>query len=222
MNPAMKIAIIGAGNVGRALGRSWAKAGQAVTYAVREPLAEKIQDLLAATGHGARASLAAPAVETADVVVLSTPWDAVPSALKSAGNLAGKILVDCTNPLKFTPGVGLELTLGFSDSGGEAVARWAPGAQVVKAFNTYGWENFADARYPNAANLKPVMFLAGDEPAAKDTVGRLAADIGFEPFDAGALRAARELEPLAMLWIRRAMSGARATGFTWACLRRPG
>lgn len=218
----MKIAIIGAGNVGGALGRSWAKAGHAITYAVREPSAEKIQALLAATGHGSRAILVATAMEAADLVVLSTPWDGVPSALKSAGTLAGKVLVDCTNPLKFTPGVGLELALGFTDSGGEAVARWAPGARVVKAFNTYGWENFADARYPNAAHLKPVMFLAGDEPAAKATVGRLAGEIGFEPFDAGVLRVARELEPLAMLWIRRAMSGARETGFTWACLRRSG
>ncbi len=216
----MKIAIIGAGNVGGALGRSWAEAGHAITYAVRDPAAEKIKTRLAATGHGAVATLAAAAVESAHLVVLATPWEAMPAALKSAGSLVGKILIDCTNPLKFTPGVGLELTLGFTDSGGEAVARWAPGAWVVKAFNTYGWENFADAHYPNAANLKPVMFLAGDDPAAKDTVARLAGEIGFEPFDAGGLRAARELEPLAMLWIRRSLSGDRESGFTWARLRR--
>ncbi|MEY2879462.1 MAG: hypothetical protein RLZZ15_1842, partial [Verrucomicrobiota bacterium] len=81
-------------------------------------------------------------------------------------------------------------------------------------------ENFADAGYPNAANLKPVMFLAGDDAAAKDTVGQLAADIGFEPFDAGGLRVARELEPLALIWIRRSLSSVRDSRFTWARLRR--
>ena len=134
--------------------------------------------------------------------------------------LRGKILIDCTNPLKTTPGIGLELALGFTDSGAETVARWAAGARVVKAFNTYGWENFADARYPNAAGLKPLMFLAGDDAEAKETVARLAEAIGFECFDAGGLRAARELEPLALIWIRAALTSQRTAGFTWACLRR--
>ncbi len=114
----------------------------------------------------------------------------------------------------------MELTLGFSTSGAEHVANWAAGARVVKAFNTYGWENFADARYPNAAGLRPVMFTAGDDAAAKATVAGLAAEIGFEAFDAGGLRAARELEPLALVWIRAAMSGARSANFTWARLTR--
>ena len=100
------------------------------------------------------------------------------------------------------------------------MARLAPGARVVKAFNTYGWENFANPRYPNAADLQPLMFLAGDDADAKRMVAGLATDIGFEPFDAGNLRAARELEPLAMLWIRRALSEGRGPDFTWARLRR--
>jgi predicted dinucleotide-binding enzyme len=216
----MNLAIIGAGNVGGALGRSFARAGHKILYGVREPSAEKAKTLVAETGNGSAAVDSAAAVEAGDIVFFATPWDATPAAIKAAGNLAGKVVVDCTNPLKFTPGVGLELVLGFSDSGGETVARLAPGARVVKAFNTYGWENFANPSYPNAAQLKPVMFLAGDDAAAKAVVGRLATDIGFEPFDAGLLRAARELEPLAMLWIRRAMSGDRSSGFTWARLRR--
>jgi hypothetical protein len=216
----MTIAIIGAGNVGGALGRSWAKAGHSIFYGVRDPQAEKTKALVAQTGGGAVAVASAAAAASADVIVLATPWDATQAALAAAGDLRGKILVDCTNPLKFTPGVGLELTIGFSDSGGESVARWAAGARVVKTFNTYGWENFSDARYANAANLKPVMFLAGDDAGAKLTVTALAADIGFEAFDAGGLRAARELEPLAMIWIRRAFSGERNSNFTWARLTR--
>lgn len=216
----MNIAILGAGNVGGALGRSWSKAGHAVVYGVREPNSEKHRALLDATGAGARAVAISDAAHGADVVVLATPWDATPAVLAAAGDLRGKLLIDCTNPLKFTPGVGLELTIGFNDSGGETVVRWAAGARVVKAFNTYGWENFADARYPNAAGLQPLMFLAADDVAAKQTVARLAEAIGFETFDAGGLRAARELEPLALLWIRRALSGARSPHFTWARLTR--
>lgn len=177
----MNLAIIGAGNVGGALGKSWARAGHRIVYGVREP---------------------------------------TEAALRGAGDLRGKVLIDCTNPLKFTPGIGLELAFGFSESGAERVAGWATGAKVVKAFNTYGWENFADARYPNAAGLKPVMFQAGDDASAKLTVAGLAGDIGFDVFDTGGLRAARELEPLALIWIREAMSGARSANFTWARLTR--
>jgi len=216
----MNIAILGAGNVGGALGRSWSKAGHAIIYGVRAPNSEKHRTLLDATGAGARAVALGDAAHGADVIALATPWDATQAVLAAAGDLRGKILIDCTNPLKFSPGVGLELAIGFNDSGGETVARWAAGAHVVKAFNTYGWENFADARYPNAAGLQPLLFLAAEEVAAKQTVARLAEEIGFETFDAGGLRAARELEPLALLWIRRALSGARSPDFTWARLTR--
>lgn len=216
----MQLAIIGAGNVGGALGRRWAAAGYRVRYGVRDPQAPKVAELLAATGGGAIAVTPAEAVRGAEVVVLATPWSATEEALRGAGDLAGRVIIDCTNPLRFTPGVGLELAVGFSDSGGEQVARWAAGARVVKAFNTYGWENFADSAYPNAAALRPVMFLAGDDAQAKATVGKLAESIGFESFDAGALRVARELEPLAMMWIRLALSGARDPNFVWAVLRR--
>ena len=216
----MNLAIIGTGNVGGALGRSFARVGHKIFYGVRDARAEKVQGLVAETGNGAVAVDVAEAARSSEVVFFATLRNATPAAIAGAGSLAGRIVVDCTNPLKFTPGVGLELVLGFSDSGGETAARLAPGARVVKAFNTYGWENFANPGYPNAAQLKPVMFLAADDPAAKVAVGQLATDIGFDPFDAGSLRAARELEPLAMLWIRRATSGDRNSGFTWARLQR--
>lgn len=216
----MNIAIIGAGNVGGALGGGWARAGHRVVFGVREPAAEKTRALLAGLGATATAGSVGEAAAVAEVVLLATPWAATEGALAAAGDLGGKVLIDCTNPLRFTPGTGLELALGFSDSGGECVARWSPGARVVKAFNTYGWENFANPAYPNAAGLRPVMFLAGDDVAAKSTVGALAGELGFEPFDAGDLRAARELEPLGLLWIRRALSGERNPHFTWARLTR--
>lgn len=216
----MDIAVIGAGNVGGALGRNWARSAHRIIYGVRDVQADKVRELVQATGAGAAAARVGEAVGIAGAVVLATPWAATQEALREAGDLTGKILVDCTNPLRFTPGLGLELMLGFSDSGAEQVARWAPGARVVKAFNTYGWENFLDADYPAGGNLQPLMLMAGDDPSAKATVAALARDAGFEPFDAGMLRAARELEPIALLWIRRAMTGARNPNFVWAMLRR--
>jgi predicted dinucleotide-binding enzyme len=201
----MKIGVVGAGNVGGALGKSWAKAGHQIKFGARNPGDPKHQPLLDACGPNASLGTNADAAQFGDVLVLATPWDATASALGECGNLQRKILIDCTNPLKFTPGTGLELALGHAISGGETVAQWAPGARVVKAFNTYGYENFADASYPNYNGLKPVMFLAGDDAEARQTVSRLAADIGFQPLDAGNLKIARLLEPTAMLWIHLAM-----------------
>lgn len=216
----MNIAIIGAGQVGGALGRNWARAGHRIHYGVREPQAEKHRALLDATGGAAVAVSPAEAARAAEIVVFATPWAATEEAVRSAGDLAGRVVIDCTNPLRFTPGVGLELALGHTDSGGEQVARWAAGARVVKAFNSYGWENFADARYPGYGELRPVMFLCGDEAAAKLAVTSLAEAIGFEPLDLGSLSKARQLEPLALLWIQLAMSGARDPHFVWSVLRR--
>lgn len=163
----MNIAILGGGNVGGALGGAWARAGHRIIFGVREPAADKTRRLLEATGRGATACDNAAAAAAGDVVVVATPWNTTVAAVQSAGDLRGKTVIDCTNPLRYVPGTGLELERGFSDSGAETVARAVPGANVVKAFNSYGWENLADARYPNSAGLKPVMFLAGDDAPAK-------------------------------------------------------
>ena len=177
----MRIAIIGAGNVGGTLGRKWAAAGHEVVIGSRKP------------EQGA-VSLAAAAAQS-EVVVLSTPWPAVDSAIAACGSLAGKILIDCTNPL--LPDLsGIEL--GTTTSGAEHVASLAPGAFVVKAFNSTGFNVMADPIFDG----KPVtMFYCGDDPTAKAAVHELIADIGFDPIDAGPLTQARVLEPFALLWI---------------------
>jgi 8-hydroxy-5-deazaflavin:NADPH oxidoreductase len=216
----MKIAIIGAGNVGGALGKAWAKAGHSIIFGVRNPGQGKTQPPLAEIGTAASAVLVPDAVRSAEVVVLATPWNAVPDAINAMGDLKGKTLIDCTNPLSLNAEGSLSLSVGSTSSGAEQVEQLAKGAHVVKAFNTYGWENFVDAGYPNAAGLKPVMFYCGDDDAAKERVARLAADIGFEPVDTGGLGMARSLEPLALLWIRLAVRDGRNPNFTWARLRR--
>lgn len=216
----MKIAIIGAGKVGGALGKAWAKAGHYIIFGVRSPGQGKTQPPVAEIGAGATVQAVADAARNSDIIVLATPWPAVPDAIQAMGELRGKVLIDCTNPLSLNGDGSLSLSLGSTTSGAEEIEKLAPGVHVVKAFNTYGWENFADAAYPNAAGLKPVMFYCGDHDAAKVTVQQLVADLGFEPVDTGGLGMARSLEPLALLWIRLNIREGRNANFTWARLTR--
>ncbi|MEI7444447.1 MAG: NAD(P)-binding domain-containing protein, partial [Burkholderiales bacterium] len=192
-----RIAIIGAGVVGAALGGGWAARGHELVYAARDPASGKVRRAVAAT-PGARAEPIGDAVAGSDVAVLATPWAACESALAAAGDFGGRPLLDATNPL--TPSFGL--ALGFDDSGGEQVQRWAPTARVVKVFNSTGWENLARPGYPAGP---AAMLLCGDDAAARGTAGALAADLGLEPLDLGPLQAARLLEPYAMVWIRLAL-----------------
>lgn len=196
----MNIAIIGAGNVGGTLGKAWAKTGHAVVYGVRDPSAAKVLELVAATGPSARALPVADAVAGCEVVLIATPWPAAEAAVRSAGDLTGKVLIDATNPLKADLS-GLEV--GLTTSGAELVAGWAAGARVVKAFNTTGANVMAD---PVVRGTPTVMFVCGEDAAAKATVLRLVADVGFAGVDAGGLAIARLLEPWAMLWIHLAFT----------------
>ncbi len=212
----MKIGIIGAGNVGGALGRGWSRKGHEVFYGVRHPQDDDTRKLLRESGPAARAGSPAEAGEFAQVVVLATPWAAAEAALKSVGKLKGKVLIDCTNPLK--PDLsGLEI--GHTTSAAECVRDWAPGTRVVKAFNTTGFNNMAD---PIIRGISTVMFVCGDDAAAKSTALQLAADLGFDAVDAGALVIARLLEPLAMLWIHLAFGQKMGREFGFALLRRSG
>ena len=121
----MQILIVGAGNVGRALGRGWTRSGHKVTYAVRDPSKPDLEEL---RRQGASVISSSGAAAAAEVIALTVPWPAVDSGLKALGTLAGKIVIDATNPL--TP--DFSLAVGHTDSAGETVARLAPGARVVK------------------------------------------------------------------------------------------
>jgi NADPH-dependent F420 reductase len=210
----MKIAILGAGNVGGTLGRGWAKKGHDIFFGVRHPQDDKTRQLVQSLGGKARAGTVAEAAAFGEVVVLATPWQAAEAALREAGDLSGKVVIDCTNPL--TPDFsGLEV--GFSTSGAEQVARWATGAKVFKAFNTTGFNIMAD---PVINGIRTVMFVCGDDESAKPIVLQLAGDLGFEAVDAGKLVQARLLEPWAMLWISLALRGSVGREFGFALLRR--
>jgi 8-hydroxy-5-deazaflavin:NADPH oxidoreductase len=206
----MPVAIIGAGAVGATLGQAWLKHGQDVIWGLRNPADPKYAGLTKE-----RVKAPAEAVKEAEIVVIATPWSATEGAVKSLGSLAGKIVIDCTNPLGMGPD-GLRLVLGFDSSAGEQVASWAPGAFVFKTLNTTGAGNMAKA---GEYLVKPLMLVAGDDAARKAVVMELVGILGFEPVDAGPLKNARLLEPFAMAWIDQAMKRGRGRDFAFALVQ---
>jgi len=158
------------------------------------------------------------AAAASEVVVLTVPWAAAHDAVRSAGDLTGKVLVDATNPVDMgLEGLKQGLLLGHTTSAAEQVAAWARGARVVKAFNITGVGNMHDPRYGSQA---ATMFLCGDDAEAKAAVTQLGEDLGFEMIDAGPLAIARLLEPLAMLWIHLAVFQGLGPEFAFRLQRR--
>ena len=189
----MRIAIIGAGNVGRALAPAFNRAGHDVAYGVRNPADPKYADL------SSTVRFVRDAVNWGEFVVLAVNWAQVDDALADCGDMDGKILIDCTNPLSFGPD-GISLVIGFDTSGGEVIAS-KTNAKVVKTLNHVGSPVMESAhRYAT----RPIQFVCGEDGEAKQAVSGLLRDIGFEPIDYGGIENARKLEPLAMLWIDQA------------------
>jgi len=209
---AMKISILGAGNVGMALARALLRAGQSVTLGVPNPA--RYAEAVAALGPQATLTGSDEAIERGELVILAVPYAAALAIAQGRADWQGRVLVDATNPL--APGLA-GLSLGTSTSGAEQVAERACGARVVKAFNTTGAENMADSRY---AQGQPMMPVAGDDAAARQQVLALATLIGFDAIDMGPLSAARYLEPLAMVWIHLAFKQGQGRRFAFARITR--
>lgn len=184
----MKVAIIGTGNMAAGLAAVWATAGHAISIGARD--LSKAAALADKVGHGAVGGGISAAAKLADVVVLAVPYGAVADALQQAGGLAGKVLVDISNPI--SPDYK-ELVVGHTTSAAQEIQKLAPQAQVVKAFNTI----FAQLLAPASRNGKTLqVFVAGDDAVAKATVSELAKSAGFDPVDAGPLSNSRYLEPI--------------------------
>ena len=198
----MDISIIGAGKVGRALATSALRMGHSVT--VSSANGDTSAALARETGAKAAASNRA-AVDGADLVVLAVPYMAIVDVLDEIGPaLAGKIVVDATNPLK--PDYSGLATEGTS--GAEEIQARIPSARVVKAFNTAFAARQAD---PLIAGVQTDGFVASDDEEAKDIVLELVKNMGFHPIDAGDLTMARALEALAWLNISLQMRH----GWSW-------
>jgi len=205
----MKIAIIGTGNIGGALTRLWLAHGHEIVLGVRSE--DKIQSTQVEF-PGATAALVGDAVHGAEVVVLAVPWPAAESALKDAGSLAGKVLIDTTNPVKGDLS-GLESLGGRSAA--EIVQQAQPEARVVKAFNTLGAAYLGRGRVGDAV---ADGFYCGDDPDAKSIATKLIEQADLVPADCGPLRNARYLEAIAMLWIDMAFGHRRGQRFAFKLL----
>jgi 8-hydroxy-5-deazaflavin:NADPH oxidoreductase len=211
----MKIAVLGAGNVGGTLGKAFASVGHDIFFGVPNPKEEKNKKLIDSIAPN-RASVGSvsEAVRSAELLILATPWNAARAALQSAGDLTDKIVIDCTNPLKEDVS---GLVIGHTTSAAEQVAQWAVEAKVCKAFNQTGFQNMANPKFSSG---NAVMFVCGDDSDSKKIVLQLAEQIGFESIDAGGLSVARLLEPLAMLWIHLAYKANMGRDFAFGILRR--
>lgn len=186
----MKVTVIGAGNMGAAFVKQLTRAGHQVSVTARD--IAKAQ-AVAAANTGAVAVPASNASAGADVIVLATGYGDAVNALSSVGDLSGKVVIDITNPLTADY---MGLTIGHSTSASEEIAKAVPGAEVVKAFNTVFAQVLADgADFGNGQTV--TVFVASDSERAKQTAKALAESMGFSTVDAGGLKNARYLEPLA-------------------------
>jgi 8-hydroxy-5-deazaflavin:NADPH oxidoreductase len=199
----VKIGLLGTGNLAVTLGRAWASAGHTLVVSGRNPghavaAAEQIGAAAAAVGPRELAALA-------DVVVIAVSWDGLESALTLAGGpegaLAGKTVVDCTNPVDYATG----RVLPASGSAAETAARVAAGASVVKALHL-----FAGASWPftGERDAAPVVAVCGDDPAALNGVAALIGDLGGRTAVLGGLDAARQAEETAGFVMRVVAAGA--------------
>src|SRR4051812_47004781 len=183
----MRIAIMGAGNVGGGLGTAFAAAGHEVVFGVRDPDSDKTRAALEAA-TGARAASPADAAARAEVVCFALRWEAVEETVAQLPPLTGLVVIDAMNRFSGDP----------SRSTAQDLADLLPGARIAKAFNTIGYENFTTA---NTRRAPAAMFVASDDDEAKGVALSLAAEIGFEPYDAGSLSNARALEEMVKVWL---------------------
>jgi len=211
----MRITFIGYGQVGAPLADHLQRVGHHVTLAANDPNSESVKKALA---KNVNLNVAAPkvAVSDSEVVFLATPFQANEAALKAvADEIRGKILIDCTNPV----GVNLSHGLNSVQSGSEMVQALVPETKVVKAFTIYGFENFENSSYPNY-DVKPVMMFCGKDSAAKEIVGKLIAQLGWNPLDVGGLEQAVHLEHMTLLWVRMVRVMGHSPNIVWAALSR--
>ena len=190
------IAVIGTGQVARALGPEFAAQGHEIIYGSRKPSRDEVKKLLARTGHGASATTPADAAKDADIVVLAVPGMLVEQITKSLGDLSGKIIIDPTNPLQ--RGDDGLFEFGVETSNAELIQAITPHAYVVKAFNTLNWRTMID---PGTSGGPVSIPLVGDNDEAKAVVASLVEGMDLEAIDLGPLRHAHFVEGMLILWI---------------------
>ncbi len=182
----MNIGIVGSGNIGRALGRLWAKAGHKIYYSFSHDT-DKLEALTSEDGNS-KATTPYDAVRCSEVVLFSVPWNSIDEAVKQIGRFEGQTVIDTTNAF-IDDQMNVE-SFDERDSSSECVARKLENAHVIKAFNTLRAPTLADR-----SGQGLVVFMAGDNPTAKSQAAQLIEDAGFVPFDAGPLVEGKKQEP---------------------------
>ena len=188
----MNICIIGSGHIGAGLARAWSKKGHDVVLGARAPQDAELVALCASLG--AKAATVADGPRDADVVVFAMPFAALEDVLGATGDLAGKVVIDCTNAVER----GMTLKYANTTSAAEELQKRLPKARVFKSFNAQGAENLANPTYTEGPASN---FFCGDDVDGKRVVKQLVEDVGFEAIDAGPLKNARLLESVMLLWI---------------------
>jgi predicted dinucleotide-binding enzyme len=193
----MKVGILGSGNVAQLLGEGFLKHNHEVMLGTREP--SKLKEW-AAKNPRARLGANADAARFGEVLVLAAKGAAAAESLRLAGaaNLAGKTVIDTTNPIADAPPVHgvLQYFTNINESLMERLQREFPEARFVKAFNSVGGPLMVNPPFKD----RPTMFLCGNDEEAKKTVSRICEQFGWEAADMGKVEAARAIEPLCMLW----------------------
>ena len=189
----MKIGIIGSGNMGASMGKTWASKGHDVLFSYSKDQ-DKLRSVAAAAGPKARSGTPAEAVAFGEVVLLAVPWAAVTDAMTAAGPIQGKILFSCCNCLKadFSG-----LVLGTTTSAAEEIAKQLPDANVVEALPPMAQILAAESQRLSGEQIS--TFYCGDDASSKSVVASLLRDLDLEPVDAGPLTSARFIEPAGML-----------------------
>jgi len=210
----MKVTIVGYGNMGTGLATSLAKTEHQVVITGRD--LEKAQQLAARLGDKVRVLPETEAASDADLIIATAPYAEQVDALAKLGDLAGKIVIDISNPLK--PDYS-GLALGHTTSAAEEIAKALPGAKVIKAFNTIFAAIFSeDPDFGHGTKVQ--VFYAGDDDKSKRRVEEMIESMGFLPVDAGPLSNARNLEPIGMQNIWFGFTAKQGTGIAPVWLHR--
>lgn len=194
----MKIGILGSGLMGAKLGALWAACGHDVCFSYSRSTA-KLARL--AGDCGGTSGTVADAVAGADVLLLAVHWSRIDDVLQQAGEMAGKVVLNCCVPLNDS---NTELVVGTTSSGAEELAKARPKARWVSCFNTIPSESFRPVFDRKGQTPAPQVFTYGDDAEAKEIAGTLIRDIGFEPLETGGLRNGRFVEPFAMATVELA------------------
>jgi 8-hydroxy-5-deazaflavin:NADPH oxidoreductase len=201
----IKVGILGAGDVAKALARGFIALGHEVKLGARTP--EKLDTFVAEAGAHASSGTLEDAATFGDLIVLATLGVGTLEAIELAGKarFRGKVVIDVCNPLDHSAGIP-RLTVGYTDSLGEQIQRAIPEARVVKAFNTVGNPHMFKPDFPGGP---PDMFICGNDDAAKKQVGQVCQAFGWGVIDIGGIEGSRYLEPMCMTWVMHGIKSGK-------------